>query len=332
MPDAVIYWQKIGNLRGPEGLAGESVIGPQGLQGERGYPGERGEHGPQGAQGEKGEKGLPGIAGLRGEPGLPGAAGEPGPQGQAGDPGEPGEPGEPGPRGEPGPAGERGEQGPQGPVGPSGERGAPGDAGAPGLAGPRGETGEVGPRGERGLEGPPGKLPIVKAYEPGQVAYQGDVVVHQGSSWQATKDTAQAPPHHDWIGLAFRGIDGTHGSSPEPRGLWKAEGDYHRLDIVTLNGSSFLARKDAPGACPGPDWQLLVSQGKRGEAGESITGPRGERGEKGERGLEGEPAPRLLSWQVDRTNYRAIAKMSDGSEVPLELRGLFQQFQREIDE
>jgi hypothetical protein len=154
--------------------------------------------------------------------------------------------------------------------------------------------------------------------------------VHQGSSWQATRDTAQAPPHRDWIGLAFRGIDGVDGATPEPRGLWKADGVYHRLDIVTLNGSSFLARKEEPGTCPGPDWQLLVSQGKRGEAGESITGPRGERGERGERGLEGEPAPRLVSWRIDRKTYTAVPMLSDGTAGPeLELRGLFQQFQKE---
>jgi hypothetical protein len=116
--------------------------------------------------------------------------------------------------------------------------------------------------------------------------------------------------------------------TPSPRGLWKADADYHRLDIVTLNGSSFLARKDEPGACPGPDWQLLVSQGKRGEQGE--VGPIGARGAPGERGLEGKAAPHFVSWRIDRKAYRAARIHPDGSEVPLEFRELFEQFQKDI--
>lgn len=324
MADAVIYWQKIGNLRGPSGWRGEDgELGPEGPAGERGADGKQGE---KGERGEVGAAGVAGEPGPVGEPGPPGPAGEPGsagPQGPAGDRGESGQPGAVGQPGPPGQTGDPGEVGAQGEPGPQGDAGAAGDKGDPGR------PGEIGPQGERGLEGPPGKLPIVKTYEPDQVHYAGDVVVHQGSTWQATKDTGQAPPHRDWIGLAFRGVDGVNGLTPQVRGLWKAEGEYHYLDICCVNGSSFIARSDNPGVCPGDGWQLLVSEGKRGKAGESITGPRGERGLPGERGARGEPAPHLMSWHLDRKSYRAIGKMSDGSETVLELRPLFEQFQRE---
>ena len=115
------------------------------------------------------------------------------------------------------------------------------------------------------------------------------MVALHGSTWQATKDTGQAPPHKDWIGLAVRGVDGI---TPQPRGLWRVDESYRALDIVALNGGSFIARKDDPGPCPGDGWQLLASQGRNGKAGE--TGPRGELGPRGPRGDKGEPAPRLI--------------------------------------
>jgi hypothetical protein len=33
-----------------------------------------------------------------------------------------------------------------------------------------------------------------------------------------------------------------------------------------------------------------------------------------------------MSWRIDKANYRAIARMSDGSEIPLELGELFKHF------
>jgi hypothetical protein len=86
-----------------------------------------------------------------------------------------------------------------------------------------------------------------------------------------------------------------------------------------LNGSSFIALKDAPGPGPGPGWQLLTCPGKRGVAGE-----KGERGPQGDRGLSGAT---IRDWKLDRARYVATPVMSDGGEgPPLELRGLFEQF------
>jgi len=102
----------------------------------------------------------------------------------------------------------------------------------------------------------------------------------------------------------------------------RSTADYRRLDVVAFNGGSFVALKDAPGPCPGPGWQLLASQGKRGAAGE-----RGERGERGPQGSPGLSGVTIREWKIDRARYVATPVMSDGSEgPPLELRGLFEQF------
>jgi hypothetical protein len=89
------------------------------------------------------------------------------------------------------------------------------------------------------------------------------------------------------------------------RGTFDANTVYNHLDCVALNGGSFVARKDAPGPCPGPDWQLLASVGKRG--------PRGERGPIGHTGAA---APRLVSLNFDARSNSFVTKMSDGSRGP----------------
>ena len=271
------------------------------LHEERGLPGEAGAHG---AKGETGEHGDPGPPGLRGEPG---AAGERGATGDVGPPGQQG------PQGNTGLAGAPGERGP---IGAPGERGLTGEAGLPGAQGEKGDRGE---------QGPPGKLPIVKLWREGSVSYAGDVVAYDGATFQATCDTAQTPTGADWICLAVAGRDA---SIPVIRGLYDAGADYAQLDIVNLNGGSFIAKRDKPGTCPGDGWQLLASQGKRGDKGE--RGEPGGRGAKGDVGPAGAAAPKFKSWKIDRTRYLATPVMSDGSEGPaLELRGLFEQFQVE---
>jgi hypothetical protein len=78
------------------------------------------------------------------------------------------------------------------------------------------------------------------------------------------------------------GAAGSDGRSFAICGTWSATGQYRALDIVTLNGASFAARADDPGACPGESWQMIARQGKPGEKGE--RGPKGEKGPAG-RGL-----------------------------------------------
>jgi hypothetical protein len=182
-----------------------------------------------------------------------------------------------------------------------------------------GAMGPPGPSGPRGEQGPPGKLPMVKLWVPETVYYAGDVVAHDGGSFQARRDTGQPPSHADWVCLAAAGRDGR---SITVRGTFDETTEYRRLDVVARNGGSFVALKDRPGPCPGSGWQLIASQGKRG-----VAGARGERGLPGPRGESGASGATIRDWKIDRARYVATPIMSDGSEgPPLELRGLFEQF------
>jgi len=289
---------------GEQGLPG--LQGPQGEQGERGLQGLAGPAGERGERGQDGSPGLVGPPGERGLQGLAGIAGERGPQGDRGDIGQ-------SIKGDRGDRGEKGERGLPGEIGKMGLRGEPG------LPGARGEAGAPGERGERG---PVGMLPVVKVWETG-VHYEGDVVTRAGATYQATKDTADEPgSSKDWVCLARAGVDGR---SPVVRGLFRDEETYGYLDMVALGGSTFIAKKDNPGPCPGAGWQLMVSQGKAGPKGE-----RGLAGERGERGLPGVSAATIVDWQIDRETFTAVPIMSDGREgKALPLRPLFEQFQLE---
>lgn len=166
---------------------------------------------------------------------------------------------------------------PTGPPGPEGREGTPGAAGRDGT---NGVDGLPGKNGERGAEGPPGKLPIVREWMDG-VHYEGEVVTHAGSAFQAIRDTGREPPHEDWICIARGGRDGADGRSFTVRGTWQDGEAYQRLDVIALNGGSFAARKDDPGPCPGEGWQLIAAQGKAGKPGERGQALRGERGMAG---------------------------------------------------
>ena len=86
--------------------------------------------------------------------------------------------------------------------------------------------------------------------------------------------------------------------------------------MVALNGASFVAQQDDPGPCPGDNWQLLCSQGKKGAPGVD--------------GKAGKDAARITSWLINRADYSATPIMSDGSRgAALELRELFQRFNEE---
>jgi len=166
-----------------------------------------------------------------------------------------------------------------------------------------------------------------------------DVAMINGSSFVALKDMPGPCPGSDWHLLASRGSRGNRGPNGERgftglrgergpdgasitiRGTWDADADYRQLDVVACNGGSFVARCDKPGPCPGKDWQLLASPGMRGE-----------RGPKGDKGEPGKVAPYFVGWDIDRASYCAIAKMSDGSEMTLELRPLFEQFLAEVEQ
>lgn len=261
---------------------------------------------------------------------------EKGDKGDQGEPGPSGEPGRDGKDGEPGKNGVDGKDGAPGADGRDGEPGKDGVDGRDGLdpeievtqdgatvefaftvgetryvsevelpQGPAGIDGKDGAPGERGEPGPMGMLPSVKAWERG-VHYSGAVKSHSGGTWQAVRDTAEEPPHEDWVCLAAPGSNGRDGQSLNPRRLWVAEEEYRRLDVVALNGSSFVALKDDPGPCPGEGWMLMTSPGKRGE--------RGEKGDRGERGLPGTAGPSIVSASFDDDGILTLHN-ADGSQV-----------------
>lgn len=92
-----------------------------------------------------------------------------------------------------------------------------------------------------------------------------------------------------------------------------------QLDIVALNGAAFIARRNNPDTCPGPDWQAIAMQGKPGQ-----------RGLKGDRGERGPPsvAPRLARSYIDE-NYDLILLWSDESRNVIPLRAAFERYHHE---
>lgn len=167
--------------------------------------------------------------------------------------------------------------------------------------------------GPAGPPGPPGKLTGIKAWAPG-VHYEGEPVTHDGSTWCALRDTAEPPPHDDWLLIAERGRDSPKG---EVRGAYDAAQDYRQFDLVCWHGSEWRAKVDNPGELPGDGWALAAQRGSRGK--------------DGERGLQGPPgsaAAAIVRWQIDE--FRAVPVMSDGSTgPPLDLRALFEQYHSE---
>jgi hypothetical protein len=181
-----------------------------------------------------------------------------------------------------------------------------------------GLVGKIGPRGEKGDQGPPGKLPLVKVWKEHQISYSGDVVAYDGSTFQAIRDTARVPGEgDDWILLAHGGRDG---AMPHVCGTFDPNAKYRLLDVVALNGSTFIARRDSP-PCPGEGWQLFASAGRSGGRGE-----RGEQGPRGPQGPKGDPVS-ITGWEVDAASYAATPILSGGQKgPPLQLRDLFKQF------
>jgi hypothetical protein len=163
--------------------------------------------------------------------------------------------------------------------------------------------------GALGPPGAPGKLPLVRVWNDG-IHYEGDIVTHDGSTWQAQRDTGRSAPHEDWICLARSGRDGRDGASLQVRGTWDANAHYEALNVVVLNGGAFVAKRNEPGACPGDGWQLMASQGKQGKP--------GDKGPVGPAGPPGKDAPVIVRMEADNDGLIRLVT-SDGSEVTCDL-------------
>jgi hypothetical protein len=92
------------------------------------------------------------------------------------------------------------------------------------------------------------------------------------------------------------------------RGTFDSDAVYNHLDVVALNGSSFVATRDSPGDCPGDGWQLLASAGSRG--------PRGGRGGRGEKGERGDDAPVWGDISFDPQKMSVTLRDSNGTRGP----------------
>jgi hypothetical protein len=223
-----------------------------------------------------------------------------------------GPPGPPGERGERGEAGEAIE-GPPGVQGIPGPPGAPGEAGDRGEPGPIGETGPVGPAGERGAEGPAGKFRVATFWAEG-VSYEGDLVTHAGSLYQARCDTGREPPHDDWLCVAAKGEAGEPPYVGEICGAHDPKRTYRKFDLVTFNGTEWRAAEDDPGELPGSGWRMASQRGAHGKA--------------GDRGPAGPAAASIVDWAMK--GYQAVPIMSDGSLGPaLDLREVFELYHAE---
>lgn len=200
--------------------------------------------------------------------------GAPGRDGVDGKDGADGAPGERGPQGE---AGRDGVDGAPGADGRDGVDGAPGADGRDGIDGKDGADGAAGADGAPGRDGVDGK--------DGEIGPQGD----------AGRD----------------GIDGKDAYAGEARGLFDPEASYRAMDVVSLNGSEWRAKRDDPGGCPGDGWMLSASRGKRGD--------RGERGLQGRDGAPGKDGAVIIASFIDTKAMELTQTLSDGTEIKTDL-------------
>jgi hypothetical protein len=144
--------------------------------------------------------------------------------------------------------------------------------------------------------------PVAREWED-RIYRAGEIATRDGSTWQAVSDTGHPPPHENWTCLAACGSDGREIT---PRGTYDEAIAYRRLDVVALNGGSFIALRDDPGPCPGEGWQLLASRGKAGKPGDPGHG------------LPGKAAPTIVGGNVDPEGLMVL-KMSDGTAANVDL-------------
>jgi hypothetical protein len=188
--------------------------------------------------------------------------------------------------------------------------GEPGPQGPPGERGQDGSDGQDGADGKDGAPGKAGQFPIPRAWS-AQIHYAGQIVTHDGSTWQACRDTAAAPPGEDWSPLALKGSDAPVG---KVCGRYDPAASYRAFDLVNADNCEWRAKYDEPGPLPGDGWAQAARQGK--------PGPKGERGERGE------PGAQLVG--LKRDGWQLVAIMSDGSTIRCDDRPLLELYHAEV--
>lgn len=170
-----------------------------------------------------------------------------------------------------------------------------------------GKDGEPGKEGQPGKDGQDGKLPIAREWTD-TVHYEGEVVRHNGETYQALKNTGREPPHSDWGVMARRGTDGRGFIL---RGTYDASAEYKQHDIVMINRNSFAAKYDSPGECPGDGWQLFACSGYKGK-----EGPPGQTGPTGADGR----SVSIVKWEADPDEMALRVADSTGNSFIVDLR------------
>jgi integrin beta 3 len=260
-----------------------------------------------GRDGEPGKDGKDGAAGKDGEKGERGERGEPGPQG---DPGIQGEKGIDGKDGAPGKSAYE----------IAVEKGFPGSEvdwlnALKGMSGENGKDGREGVDGRDGRDGEPGRDAIhvevldgidpAKKYQRGTFAhFRGGIVRSfrvtdamgggaelEKAGWHVVVNGIDSESETELDDGRFVERTTTYTSGKSftrkhvravmvDRGIFKAETQYLKGDVVTWDGSMWIAQEptsDKPGESK--TWRMSVRKGRDGRD--------GLRGEKGERGAEG---------------------------------------------
>ena len=121
-------------------------------------------------------------------------------------------------------------------------------------------------------------------------------------SEQSAKEYAGKPPivqgdtWHTWNAESQSYTDTGIKASLTPKGEYSPDTAYTALDVVSYEGSSWLALKDVTGVAPaeGENWMLLAQKGDQGEQGiQGIQGIQGETGGPGPTGPQGASFTRL---------------------------------------
>lgn len=233
------------------------------------------------------------IKGDPGSPGEPGAPGKDGANGKDGRDGIDGKDGLDGKNGEAGPAGKDGVDGKDGLPGKDGENGSNGKDGRDGVDGKNGANGVDGKDGRDGVDAakiePLNGIDQTRSYPRGTWAFlRGGIVYAERTTDPVDGDLKAA----GWV-VAMNGIDDfgvsadgrslavrtaltdggveestTRLAIPEHRGVFRQGVTYEKGDVVSWEGSSWIAKRateEKPGSEGSQGWALLARRGRNGK-------------------------------------------------------------------
>lgn len=139
----------------------------------------------------------------------------------------------------------------------------------------RGPQGPPGVDGSSGPAGADGRTPVFRGAWSGATAYNYfDVAVYQGSSYlRLTSGTNFTTPPFDtanWTLLAQAGTNGTNGVGYAWRGTWSSATAYAVNDVVSYNGSAYVAVATTFNNFPdggSGKWAVMAAKGDAGSQG-----------------------------------------------------------------